>query len=92
MSATSPPWSARGSGPFGGARGGDAGDVRDVRAAGAGWPIGCPGDRRATPLRYWAATAYFVNAPPAKRSELGPSAANTLPSASTATPSPAAPW
>ena len=37
-------------------------------------------------------TAYFVNAPPANRSELGPSAANTLPSASTATPSPAAPW
>ena len=60
-------------------------------AAGAGRPNGCPADRRHTPLRY-SATAYFVNAPPAKRSELGPSAANTLPSASTATPSPAAPW
>ncbi len=41
---------------------------------------------------YCPATEYFVNAPPAKRSEFGPSAAYTLPSASTATPSPAAPW
>lgn len=46
---------------------------------------------RANALCYQS-TAYFVNAPPAKRSEFGPSAANTLPSASTATPSPAAPW
>ena len=36
-------------------------------------------------------TEYFVNAPPAWLSEFGPSAAYTLPSASTATPSPAVP-
>ena len=34
---------------------------------------------------------YLVNAPPASGNEAGPSAANTLPSASTATPSPAVP-
>jgi len=37
-------------------------------------------------------TEYFVNAPPACTSEFGPSAAKTLPSASTAIPSPAVPW
>ena len=37
-------------------------------------------------------TVYLVSAPPAHRSEFGPSAAYTFPSASTATPSPAAPW
>ena len=36
-------------------------------------------------------TEYLVNAPPAWTSEFGPSAAYTLPSASTATPSPAVP-
>jgi hypothetical protein len=39
-----------------------------------------------------AATEYFVHGPPAKRIEFGPSPAKTLPSASTAMPSPAAPW
>ena len=41
---------------------------------------------------YIPETEYLVNAPPATPSEFGPSAAYTLPSASTATPSPAAPW
>src|SRR5688572_2326758 len=36
-------------------------------------------------------TEYFVNAPPAWRIEFGPSAAYTLPSESTAMPSPAVP-
>ena len=35
---------------------------------------------------------YFVSPPPATGREPGPSAAYTLPSGSTATPSPAAPW
>jgi hypothetical protein len=44
---------------------------------------------RLGPIDYF--TEYFVNAPPAWRIEFGPSAANTLPSASTAMPSPAVP-
>ena len=40
---------------------------------------------------YYLATEYLVNAPPAWLKEFGPSAAYTLPSASTVTPSPAVP-
>ena len=41
---------------------------------------------------YILASAYFVNAEPASLSEAGPSATKTLPSSSTPTPSPVAPW
>ena len=58
-----------------------------------GVPFGTPRPYHGMPGRsaYYLATEYLVNAPPAWLKEFGPSAAYTLPSASTATPSPAVP-
>jgi uncharacterized protein YutE (UPF0331/DUF86 family) len=63
--------------------------VRSARAearGGRGWSAVGPQARLGSHF-----TEYFVKAPPACVSEFGPSAAYTLPSASTATPSPAVP-